>query len=306
MPRIDNSPIKMTKSDEKNSEDERIRNSIGYWETVGIKRTEAGKILSKKQKNDLIKSIPDDTYSKKDLILIVKFIKDNAIQSLSHIPERIYGGEPSSLEINTKKKQSEPESESDESSSDEEAPPPPPVKKGFTPEFTKFGNLTAGSKDTLVKLLERRTKIDPKVRASIRNAIKNNKCQSPEQFDNYQPKVKKEPPPKKVKAPKPTDPFFGVPPVPKGKHQASMSEAAKAKKILYWGVKKADSKIIDSMVEKPKEKKGDLQIKIAGLRGALSRLKREYDQAKTAEEKKTKMTEFEAKRQEILEINERL
>ena len=266
------------------------------------------KALTMKQKNDLIRSIPDDTYSDYEIQIILYAIKDGLINKKESFPKPKGTGEKVSLEFTQKKKQKvepEPESES-ESESDEEAPPPPPVKKGFTPEFTKFGNLTAGSKDILVKLLERRTKIDPKVRASIRNAIKNNKCQSPEQFDNYQPKAKKEAPPKKVKAPKPTDPFFGVPPVPKGKHQASMSEAAKAKKILFWGVKKADSKIIDSMVEKPKEKKGDLQIKIAGLRGALSRLKREYDQAKTADEKKTKMAEFEAKRQEILEINDRL
>ena len=202
-----------------------------------------------------------------------------------------------------KKKQPDPESESDESSSDEEQPPAPPVKKGFTPEFTKFGNLTAGSKDTLVKLLERRTKIDPKVRASIRNAIKNNKCQSPEQFDNYQPKEKKIPV-VKVKKVKATEPFYGIPPVPTGKHQASMLESAKANKINYWGLKKADAKVIESVSEKPKEKKEDLMIKMAGLRGTLSRIKKEIEQAKTANEKQAKMTEFESKRQEILAINE--
>ncbi len=146
------------------------------------------KALTMKQKNDLIRSIPDDTYNDYEIKIILYAIKEGLINKKESFPEPKGTGEKVSLEFTQKKKQKvEPESESDESESDVEQPPPP-VKKGFTPEFTKFGNLTAGSKDTLVRLLERRTKIDPEVRASIRNAIKNNKCQSPEQFDNYKPK----------------------------------------------------------------------------------------------------------------------
>ena len=264
------------------------------------------KAISQAEKNKLIKSIPDDTYTEIDIEILVHAIKKGYVTKKANFPEQVRDGNKVSLEFTKKKKQKvepEPEPESDESSSDEEAPPPPPVKKGFTPEFTKFGNLTAGSKDTLVKLLERRTKIDPKVRSSIRNAIKNNKCQSPEQFDNYKLKEKKIPV-VKVKKVKATEPFYGIPPVPTGKHQASMLESAKANKINYWGLKKADAKVIESVSEKPKEKKEDLMIKMAGLRGTLSRIKKEIEQAKTANEKQAKMTEFESKRQEILAINE--
>jgi hypothetical protein len=156
--------------------------SVKHW---GEENRKKGNVLTKKQKTDLIKSIPDNFWSEKDLIFLVNAIRDDGIKHLDVMPDYLYGGQPSSLEIKTKKKQPEPESESDESESDEEVPPPTPVKKGFTPTFTKFGNLDNFSKESLVRLLERRTKIDPKVRASIRNTIKNNKCQCPEQFDNY-------------------------------------------------------------------------------------------------------------------------
>jgi hypothetical protein len=265
---------------------------------------------SKKQmtKTELIKAIPHDTYNEKHVHKIVELIRDGTITDIEQFPKPSKTGKKVSLEFTQKKKQKvepEPESESDESESDEEAPPPPPVKKGFNPSFTKFGNLDNFSKDMLVKVLERRTKIDPKVRASIRNAIKNNKCKSPEQFDNYKLKEKKAPPPKPPKKVKPTEAYYGLPPVPPKKHQASMLESAKAKKINYWGLKKADPKVIESVNEKPKEKKGEVMVKMAGLKGQLTRLKREYDQAKTGDDKQAKMTEFESKRQELLQLNEK-
>lgn len=264
------------------------------------------KALTMKQKNDLIRSIPDDTYNNLEIKIILYAIKDGLITKKESFPKPKGTGEKVSLEFTQKKKQKvEPESESDESESDKEAPPPPPVKKGFNPTFTKFGNLDNFSKDMLVKILERRTKIDPKVRASIRNAIKNNKCQSPEQFDNYKLKEKKAPPPKPPKKEKPTEPYYGLPPVPPKKHQASMLESAKAKKINYWGLKKADPKVIESVNEKPKEKKGEVMVKMAGLKGQMTRLKKEYEQAKTADEKQSKMTDYESKRQELLQLNEK-
>ena len=140
-------------------------------------------------KTELIKSIPHDTYNEKHVHKIVELIRNGTITDIEQFPNPSKTGKKVSLDFVSKKKQKvEPESESDKSESDEEQPPVPPVKKGFEGTFTKFGNLDSFSKDMLVKVLERRTKIDPKVRASIRNAIKNNKCQSPEQFDNYKPK----------------------------------------------------------------------------------------------------------------------
>jgi hypothetical protein len=267
----------------------------------GIKTKKEKKPMTK---TELIKSIPHDTYNEKHVHKIVELIRDGTITDIEQFPTPSKTGKKVSLEF-IKKKQPEPESESDESESDVEEPPVPPVKKGFEGTFTKFGNLDSFSKDMLVKVLERRTKIDPKVRASIRNAIKNNKCQSPEQFDNYKLKEKKAPPPKAPKKEKPTEPYYGLPPVPPKKHQASMLESAKAKKINYWGLKQADPKVIESVNEKPKEKKGEVMVKMAGLKGQLTRLKKEYEQAKTTDEKQAKMAEHDSKRQELLILNEK-
>ena len=247
-------------------------------------------------KTDLIRKIPDNTYTKTAIMKIVKLIRDGTITDEEQFPLPSKVGEKVNPEFTFKNtKAPEPESESDE----EEMP-------DFNPEFTKFGNLTSLSKDKLNIILNKTDDIDFKVRAMIRNAIKNNKCNSPHQFNTYKPKEKKLPLPKPPKKVKPTEPFFGIPPVPKGKHQASMMEAAKAKQIKYWGVKKADSKVIESMDEKPKEKKSDLQIKMAGLRGKLSRIRREIDASKTSDEKQAKTQEFMTVRDEIVSISDKL
>ena len=247
-------------------------------------------------KTDLIRKIPNNTYTKTAIMKIVKLIRDGTITDEEQFPLPSKVGEKVNPEFTFKNtKAPEPESESDE----EEMPE-------FNPEFTKFGNLTSLSKDKLNTILNKTDGIDFKVRAMIRNAIKNNKCDSPHQFNTYKPKEKKLPPPKPPKKVKPTEPFFGIPPVPKGKHQASMMEAAKAKQIKYWGVKKVDSKVIESMDEKPKEKKSDLQIKMAGLRGKLSRLRREIDASKTSDEKQAKTQEFMTVRDEIVSISDKL
>ena len=46
--------------------------------------------------------------------------------------------------------------------------------------------------------------------------------------------------------------------IPKGKKRGSMKECAEIGKITYWGEKKADKKIIESVVEK-KQKKNSLK-----------------------------------------------
>lgn len=243
-------------------------------------------------KGSLIRKIPHDTYNEKDIHKIVKLIRNGTITDEAQFPLPSKTGEKKGIQLVEKEK---PESESDE----EQIPE-------FKPEFTKFGNLTALSKDKLNTILSNTDGIDFKVRASIRNAIKNNKCKSVKEFEMFKPKEKKAPPPKPVKKVKPSDPYYGIPPVPKGKHQASMLEASKAKQIKYWGVKKVDSKILDSMVEKPKEKKIDLQIKLSGLKGKLTRLKREFDKAETLADKQAKGEEFKACRAEAEALTKRI
>jgi len=105
-------------------------------------------------------------------------------------------------------------------------------------------------------------------------------------------------------------PYFKADEPPKGFREASMNEAAQNHKILLWGKKKADSKIIDSMFKTGtslKQKISDLQIKIAGKMGVLSKLKRELAPTEGDERYDTtlKKNEFEAVRKEILALNDK-
>ena len=100
--------------------------------------------------------------------------------------------------------------------------------------------------------------------------------------------------------------FCGITqPVPKGHRLGSMKECLDLKQVRYYGLKKIDSKLADSINVK-KESKSDLMIKIAGLRGKLSKLKRDIESSKNFEEKKKITEEFEKVRKEILSLNEKM
>jgi hypothetical protein len=100
--------------------------------------------------------------------------------------------------------------------------------------------------------------------------------------------------------------FCGISqPIPKGHKLGSMKECLELKQVRYYGLKKIDSKLADSINVK-KESKSELMIKIAGLRGKLSKLKRDIDNSKNFEEKKKLTEEFETVRKQILSLNDKM
>jgi len=100
--------------------------------------------------------------------------------------------------------------------------------------------------------------------------------------------------------------FCGISqPIPKGHKLGSMKECLELKQVRYYGLKKIDSKLADSINVK-KETKSELMIKIAGLRGKLSKLKRDIDNSKNFEEKKKLTEEFETVRKQILSLNDKM
>ncbi|AYV80216.1 MAG: hypothetical protein Gaeavirus17_2 [Gaeavirus sp.] len=116
-------------------------------------------------------------------------------------------------------------------------------------------------------------------------------------------KPKAAPKPKRVPKLKP---YCGIAnPIPKGFRIGSMKECLDAKKVSYYGVKKIDSRLIDS-INKKLETRIDLQVKVSGLVGKLSNLKRKIESSKDTAERKTMITEFETTRKSVLELNERI
>jgi hypothetical protein len=100
--------------------------------------------------------------------------------------------------------------------------------------------------------------------------------------------------------------FCGIThPVPKGHRIGSMKECLDLKQVRYYGLKKIDTKLAESVNVK-KESKKDLMIKIAGLRGKLTKLKRDIDNSKNFEEKKKIMNDYENVRKEILSLNDKM
>jgi predicted nucleic acid-binding Zn-ribbon protein len=100
--------------------------------------------------------------------------------------------------------------------------------------------------------------------------------------------------------------FCGISqPIPKGHKLGSMKECLELKQVRYYGLKKIDSKLADSINEK-KESKSDLMIKIAGLRGKLSKLKKDIDNSTKMEEKRKIAEEFEIVRKQILSLNDKM
>lgn len=113
------------------------------------------------------------------------------------------------------------------------------------------------------------------------------------------PKVEK---PEKTKKEKILKIWYRLPPVPEGHRLASMKEAMDANKIYYWGHSKVDSKLLENKL--PKISKNELIIKMAGLKGKLTRVKREIDVAKTQAEKTKLMQDFETTKEELMKVVE--
>jgi hypothetical protein len=100
--------------------------------------------------------------------------------------------------------------------------------------------------------------------------------------------------------------FCGITqPVPKGHRLGSMKECLDSKQVRYYGLKKIDNKLLDTINVK-KETKSELMIKIAGLMGKLTKLKRDLEASKKTEEKKKIIEEHEKVRKEVLFLNDKM
>jgi hypothetical protein len=91
--------------------------------------------------------------------------------------------------------------------------------------------------------------------------------------------------------------------VPKGSTRGSMTQCAEKGQIKYYGAKKVDKKILDSVLDKKNSKKGNndkqlnaLKIEMAGQIGKISKLKKELKDED--DDKKYKKLEKEITKQE--------
>jgi hypothetical protein len=99
--------------------------------------------------------------------------------------------------------------------------------------------------------------------------------------------------------------YYGIGEVPKGYRQASMEEAMRNGKINYWGLKKVDNKVLSITKEEPTQKRlTDLMIKMAGLKGKMTKTQREleYNKSKNLATKEL-MTTLEETKKELIRLN---
>ena len=81
--------------------------------------------------------------------------------------------------------------------------------------------------------------------------------------------------------------YCGIKPVKKNQRIGSMKECADKKQIKYWGIKKADAKMVEYAKKgsKGRETLNSVKLKIVKLRGKQSRLKKLMSGEKNKTEK---------------------
>ena len=106
----------------------------------------------------------------------------------------------------------------------------------------------------------------------------------------------------------PKEVYCGIRKIPKGKKLGSMKECAELNKISYWGIKKVDPKLLES-VQKGAEKKDTsdkMKIKIVGLRAKAMALQKDIQGTKDTKEKEKLKKELEKVRKELTDASEKL
>ena len=113
---------------------------------------------------------------------------------------------------------------------------------------------------------------------------------------------------KPKKASKPKKIFCGITdPIPKDFRLGSMKECLDKGQVRYYGLKKIDNKILETVTKKKElETESTLQIKAAGFRGKLTKLKKDLDKTEDAAEKKRIKEEYEQIRQQLIVIGEKI
>ena len=102
--------------------------------------------------------------------------------------------------------------------------------------------------------------------------------------------------------------FCGITdPIPKGYRLGSMVECLEKNQVRYYGLKKIDSKVLGlASKKKDTETESQLQIKAAGLKGKLTKIKRDLDNSTNLNDKKKLVEEYESTRTQLLLIGEKI
>ncbi len=95
-------------------------------------------------------------------------------------------------------------------------------------------------------------------------------------------------------------------PIPTGYRLGSMQECFDAGKVMYYGIKKVDSIILNSNKQKEEVNITSLQIKKAGLLGKNNNLKKKYESERDPIEKEELKKEIENTIKEINKLTEQI
>jgi hypothetical protein len=95
-------------------------------------------------------------------------------------------------------------------------------------------------------------------------------------------------------------------PIPSGYKLGSMQECFDAGKVMYYGIKKVDSIVLNSNKKKEETDVNALQIKKAGLLGKHNNLKKKYENAKVKEDKEEIKKDIEKIVKEINKLTEQI
>jgi hypothetical protein len=233
------------------------------------------------KEKDIIRKIDHNIYTPETIIQIIKDIASKKVKSPKDFPKADYG-------------------ESEEEEEEEEIPEEKP-KKGTHGGF----RVNAGRKKTekpVEEIKEEPVKKEKEIPISV---IK----KKPGRKSKYTEAEKAKMAAKKAKAKERKrianlKPYFKADEPTKGFREASMMEAADANKIMLWGKKKADAKVIKEQFDKGKTlkpKRLEMMSNIARKRGRLDRLKKEMEDPKISfKDKSDKATEYETLRKQLL------
>ncbi len=100
--------------------------------------------------------------------------------------------------------------------------------------------------------------------------------------------------------------FCGISqPIPKGHRLGSMKECLEMKQVRYYGLKKMDSKLIESVIGS-KNNTEELRARYSTLRVNFNKLKKEFQKTKNADTKKELLKKLEEMTKEIKSIETKL
>ena len=100
--------------------------------------------------------------------------------------------------------------------------------------------------------------------------------------------------------------FCGISqPIPKGHRLGSMKECLEMKQVRYYGLKKMDSKLIESVIGS-KNNTEELRARYSTLRVNFNKLKKEILKTKNADTKKELLKKLEEMTKEIKSIETKL